>query len=192
MTKNDILDGLWRNPFIDEVIRNITGGHPLSNELRSELFLILLEMPEAKIKTAHQAKWINYLVINIIKKMWNSKTSPFYLKWKKREAGEITSDIALEDGDVFPEDLLTEVMKVVDTLPFVEKELFLMRYKIGKYDRWLGDLRDSECKKPIYSYRKIELRLQIGGVKIDHSTIEVYHKKTIKKIRKELKDFNIY
>lgn len=191
MTKNEIITELWKNPFIDEVIFNITGGHNLSNELRSELFVILIEMPDIKIKTAHSGKWLNYLAINILKKMWNSKTSPFYNKWKKRVGDEIQFDISQSDDEPFPEEILEQVLVVVDGLPFVERELFMMRYKIGKYDRWLGELRDTNCKKPIYSYRKIESKLQIGGVKIDHSTIEVYHKKTINKIKRELKDFNI-
>lgn len=190
MTKNEIITELWKNPFVDEVIFNITGGHNLSNELRAELFVILVEMPDVKIKTAWTGKWLNYLVINILKKMWNSKTSPFYNKWKRRTGEEITFDILSED-EGFPEDILQKVLQVVNGLPFVERELFMMRYKIGKYDRWLGEWRDGDCKKPIYSYRKIENKLQIGGVKIDHSTIEVYHKKTINKLKRELKDFNI-
>ena len=191
MTKNEIITGLWKNPFVDEVIYNITGGHHLSKELRSELFVILMEMPETKIKTAQTGKWLNYLVINILKKMWNSKTSPFYNKWKKRTGEEITPDMGSSDDEPFPEEILEKVLQIVNELPFVERELFMMRYKIGKYDRWLGELRDSDCKKPIYSYRKIETKLQIGGVKIDHSTIEVYHKKTINKLKRELKHFNI-
>ena len=188
MTGKDILTNLWKSGMVDEIILNITKNNPLAEDLKSELFLILLEMPESKIQSAYNGKWLTYLVVNVIKKMWNSNTSPFYKKWRKQLPNWSA------DETPFPENLIGDIIKAVEVLPLVERELFMMRYKIGKYDRWLGDWRDMKCKKSISSFRSIENKLQIGGLKIDHSTVGVYHKKTITHLRnifREDDNFNI-
>jgi hypothetical protein len=192
MTKNLILDKLFRSNLIDDILWNITGGHYLKEDLKSELFLILMEMSDQKIIAAHKNNWINYLCINILLKQWKSKKSAFYKKYKKYEGVELKWDI-MDENDIFDYELLDKVLDIVENkLPFVEKELFMMRYKIGKYDKWLGELRDKDCQKPVYSYRKIEKKLAIDTVNskkpitIDHSTVEKYHRRSIERIKKIL------
>ena len=191
MTRNHILDNLFRSPIIDDMLFNITGGNDLRHDLKSELFIILMEMPEQKIITAWKNHWLNYLCVNILKKQWRSSTSPFYKKYRKDWGGESLFEV-IEELDDFDYDTLDKVLKIVDGLPLVEKELFQMRYKLGKYDRWLGEWRDKTCEKPIYSYRKIENKLAIQTynsnkpITIDHSTVEKYHKRVIEKIKKIL------
>lgn len=182
--------------MIDDMLWNITGGHYLKEDLKSELFLILMEMPDNKIISAWNNNWLNYLCVNILVKQWKSKNSPFYKKYKKDAGVELKIDI-IDELDEFNYDLLDKVLDIVmNKLPLVEKELFMMRYKIGKYDRWLGEWRDKECNKPVYSYRKIEKRLgidNIGGKKpitIDHSTVEKYHRRSIERIKKLLKGYD--
>jgi len=192
MTRNLILEALFKNPLIDDMIWNITGGNPLKEDLKSELFLILMEMPENKVIGAWEGKWLNYLCVNILTKQWRSGTSPFHKKYKKFkwEDGEI--DGVEEEG--FDIELLDKVMEIVERLPLVERELFKMRWKIGKYDKHFGEWRDKDCKKDIYSYRKVEKKLAIqtsnGGdyISIDHNTVHKYHQLVIEKIRKELYD----
>jgi len=185
--RNHILDSLFRDPMLNEILHNITGGHHLMPDLKTELFLILLELDEKKLIIAYEGKWLLYLCINIIKKMWNSKTSPFFKKYKKIMSSEdIQNWLKINDIEDFDLETFDLVIDIVNKLPFVEKELFYMRYKIGKYDRYFGERRDEECKKPVSSFRKMEKKLSINEVSIDHNTIQVYHKKTINKIKKIL------
>jgi hypothetical protein len=194
MNKRDILDKLWRSPMIEDMLVNITYGNPLKEDLKSELFLILMEMPDVKIIAAHNGNWLTYLCVNILKKMWRSNTSPFYKKWRKGFGDGEPRDMIMELDD-FDYEKLDLILGFVDKLPFVEQELFKMRYKIGKYDKWFGELRDKDCKKSVYSYRKIENKLAIetkNGEKpitIDHSTVEKYHKRSIERIKKMLKKY---
>lgn len=193
MKKDLILDKLFRSSIINDMIWNITYGHPLGEELKMELFLILMEMPEAKIVAAEKNHWLNYLCINIIKKQWSSKSSPFYKKFKKFSQNRDEMGDVADELDDFDYELFDRIIQIVETkLPMVERELFLMRYKVGKYDRWFGKLGDKDCSRPTYSYRKIEKKLAIQTIDsdkpitIDHSTIEKYHKKSIMRIKKIL------
>lgn len=192
MTRDEIIDSLWRSPIIDDMIWNITGGNALREELKSELFLILMEMSETKIKAAHTGKWLNYLCVNILTKQWKSSTSPFYKKFKSFKTNELASNIIVDEWE-FDYETLDRVLVIVNRdLSFVEKELFMMRYKMGKYDKIFGELRDEDCKKTLYPYRKIEKRLALvnleGGkpITIDHSTVEKYIKRALEKIKKRL------
>jgi len=184
MTKNEIIDALFKDQVIDDMITNITGGNPLRNDLKQELFVILLEMPGSKILDAYSGKWLTYLCVNIITKQWRSTTSPFYKKFRKETQNSDWKDLPEEEGIDWL--LINEIVKEIEDLPFVERELLKMRYKLGDWGVG-GSLEDRECKKVITSYRKIERKLKIGDISIDHNTIQKYHNKSIDKIKKKLK-----
>ena len=78
LSKNDILTNLYKSKFIDELINKITSGHQLSDDLKAELFLILVQMSDVKIKRAYEQNYLNYLCVNILKKQYHSNTSPFH------------------------------------------------------------------------------------------------------------------
>lgn len=192
MSKNDIIEILYKSPFIDDVIKNITSGHQLSADLKSELFLVLCEMPDKKIIQAWQQKWINYLCINILKKQYHSKTSPFHMKWRKGMSSEETGEIEIESEET-NWDVITKIEWIVENkLDLVDRELFKLYYKMDRYDRWLGDLRDTTCEKPTSSYRKIEKKLQLKGdpkITISRSTISLSHQRALMIIKKELERY---
>jgi len=197
MSRNEILDELYRSSFINELINKITSGHKLKHDLKSELFLILCEMPESRIILAYNGHYLNYLCINILKKQFHSNTSPFHKKYRGEKFEEL-GDWNLEDlteglNDDEVEIILNKVRWIVDNkLDLVDRELFKLYYKWDRYDRWTGDLRDKDCVKPISSYRKIEKKLTITtlengkNISIGRSTIALSHKRSIDKIIKWL------
>jgi hypothetical protein len=164
MTKNEIIEELWRNPMIDEIINNISGKSNLKEDLKMELMLILLQLPDNKIITAWRGKWLNYLVVNILKKQFQSTTSPFWKKFRRDNWSELndynTPDI-VEDLE-WQIDLVEKIETIVHTkLDLVDRELFKLYYKIGDYDRYFGDKRDVNCQKPTSSLRKIQKKLEL-------------------------------
>ena len=178
-TKDDILTDLYKSDFIKDLIWTITSGHQLKDDLKSELFLILFEMDEKRILVAHNNHYLHYLCVNIVKKQYHSKTSPFHKKF--RWSGKIkdvepysqsennfkyNSPLEIEVDDLkFPDELIEKIIWFVDNkLDLVDRELFKIYYKIGRYDRWFGDLKDETCKKSISSLRKVEKKLTITTI----------------------------
>jgi hypothetical protein len=199
LNKNDILTNLFNDGTIDGIILKITSGHQLKDDLKSELFLILMEMSEARIKDAYTNNYIIYLCVNILKKQYHSKTSPFHKKFRANRLNDY-----LDEGDIIDiqsdeeerEDLviLEKIKWIVENkLDLVDRELFKLYYKWDRYDRWIGDLKDTTCEKQMSSYRKIEKKLTIepinGGRKIgiSRNTIAISHNRSIEKIKKWLK-----
>ncbi len=203
-SKNEILTILYKDPLLDDIIFKITNspnGRLLREDLKSELFLILAEMPEARIKTSWANNYLIYMCINILKKQYHSGTSPFYKKWRKEMNSdflvidEICADKVI-DPEISFEDLeiLEKIKWIVDNkLDLVDRELFKLYYKWDRYDRWLGDLKDVNCEKEMSSYRKIEKKLTITPldgekkISISRNTIAISHQRSIEKIKRWLK-----
>lgn len=194
MRKNKILTDLYVSSFMTDLINKITSGHRLKHDLKSELFLILCEMPSTRIEHAFDNHYLNYLCINILKKQYHSSTSPFHKLWRANTHDEL-GDWNLEDmligvSDFEFEEVLTKIKWIVDNkLDVIDRELFKLYYKWDRYDRWVGDLRDKDCEKAISSYRKIEKKLQITllennkTISVGRSTIALSHKRSIDKIK---------
>jgi len=200
MSRNEIIDQLYRSYFINDLIDTITSNNKLKFDLKQELFIILLEMPEWRIKRAWNENYLNYMCVNILKKQYHSSTSPFHKKYRAEKFDELTdwntSDelFDLVDSEENSEDIINKIRWIVENkLDMVDKELFKLYYKWDRYDRWIGDLKDDSCQKEWSSYRKIEKKLTItpisGGKKIgiSRNTISLSHQRSIEKIKKWLR-----
>ena len=206
-TKNEILAELYSGTFIKDLVWTLTSGNPLGEELKAELFLILLEMDEVRIQKAHVGNYLHYLCVNILKKQYHSQTSPFHKKF--RWSGKV-KDVApyyqsenhwkwnspLEipgDDFKFPDELIEKIIWFVDNkLDLVDRELFKIYYKIGKYDRWFGELRDTTCQKSISSLRKVQKKLAITtdegkNISISKDTIRLSLDRSVMRIKLYLK-----
>lgn len=195
-SKNDIIAELWQSKFIDDLIWTITSGHELKDDLKSELFLILCEMGNDKIVKAYENHYLNYLCVNILKKQYHSKTSPFHKTYRRDKWSDEMVDI--EDEIISDNyEVIEKVYWFVDNkLDLVDRELFKLYYKIGRYDRWTGDLRDKDCMKATSSLRKVEKKLAIvtvDGKKITiaRDTIRLSLNRSMMRIKHYLKDNEI-
>jgi hypothetical protein len=193
MNKMEIIEDLWKSPWTDQLVNNITKGSHLKDDLKSHLFLILCEMPEKKIKQAHEANWLKYLCVNIIKKQFESNTSPFHKEWRKGWGDNEMADISeIEKPD--HETIITEINWFIENkLELVDRELFKIYYKMDKYDRYFGELKDTTCEKPISSLRKMEKKLMIlthngKEMKISRDTISKSLNRSKMLIKKYLKE----
>ena len=195
--RDKILSDLFKSRFINDLLTTITSNHPLKEELRSELFLILSEMSSEKIERAFNENYLNYLCVSIVKNQYHSSTSSFhktFRKWKGVEGVDLEN---IEDESDWSEreGMLKLVEDIVERrLNMVDKELFKIYYKMGRYDRELGDLRDKDCKKATSSYRKMEKKLSLEAipgqkkVTIDHATIGLSIVKSLNKIKNIIND----
>ena len=202
MTKNDILTELYKSPFIDDLVYTITAGHQLKDDLKAELFLILCEMPEVRIQNAYTGHYLHYLCVNIVKKQYNSKKSPFHQKWRRGgitqlvigHSQEKMPDLILEAPEFETEVIIKKVLWFVENkLDLVDRELFKIYYKFGEYDRYFGELRDRSCLKPTSSLRKVEKKLAIttidgGYISIGYDTVRLSLNRSLMRIKHYLKE----
>lgn len=198
MSRDKIISDLWSSAFLNELLSKLTSDHPLKEDLKSELFIIICTWSDKKIKEAHKGNYLHYQVVAILKNQFHSNTSPFHKKFRKFNHEELTGLFGerFNQPEESPtsDDLITDIKKIVETFDLVDRELFKMYWKYDRYDRWLGDLKDQNCLRPQSSLRKIEKKLELKPVPgqkrvtISRTTIAKSLNGSLEKIRKELKE----
>jgi len=95
ITKPLILEQVVRDGKFLKICQKITHNNELYKDLFQECILILLEQPEQKIVELHSKDELKPFFIRIVQNNYNSKTSPFFKKYKskvefKKDEGEQT------------------------------------------------------------------------------------------------------
>lgn len=205
ITKNNILDELYRSEFMESFLSKITSDHYLKEDLRQELFLILCKMNDKKIIDLYENNELKYYVIRIAKNNYHSSTSPFHKKYRntKLEYGLELEDIDIDTNFHFEKlilesnkrdemsDKLRRLIKMIDTivesdLHWYNQGIFNMYFKKGKWDKIDGEFRDLECGKEKSTYRRIE-----EITKIDHTSVFLTMKESIEIIKNKLKENDV-
>ena len=127
MTKSEAIEIISNDKKLIRICRNITGGNLLYKDLYQETLLILLECSEDYFQ---KIKCIECFFIKIADRNWNSVTSRFYYKYRKKETFEI------HEHEYDPE--------VDDTIKQIERKI----KKEYWYDRRLFEiyLQEGSCR----------------------------------------------
>lgn len=80
---NKIIAELCTNGMIREMIENMRVSPIDMDDLEQEIYMILLEYDKNKIVELYNKKQLRFFIVGIIQRQYNSKTSPFYKKYKK-------------------------------------------------------------------------------------------------------------
>ena len=139
MTKNNIITEIFNSEEYDKVINNLFKGDDyLKQDLKQELFLILLEKDEELIKNLYETNGLKFYFTRIVLNQVKSQTSPFYTKYRQ---SELKYEIAMEGAEDRIADFEDEesLHKYFDILDFIvdnkiltwwETEVFIAYYKI--------------------------------------------------------------
>lgn len=84
MNKNQIIEFIYNNGQINHLIKSVR-PESLQDDLRQEMALALLSIPEEKISEIWASNGLIGFTIKIITNMAFSSTSPFYKKFRKND-----------------------------------------------------------------------------------------------------------
>lgn len=79
---------------VEKIVDNINNIVRNKEDLIQEIYMVLLEYDEEKLRTLYDNNQLNFFLVRIVKNQYFSKTSPFHRKYRKYY------DI-INDGDVF-------------------------------------------------------------------------------------------
>lgn len=100
---NKIIAEICEKGIIKEIIDNMRVSAIDADDLEQEVYMILLEYDKDKIVQMYEKKQLKYFIIGIIQRQYNSKTSPFYKKYKKYytivDANVLNNEEINEDDD---------------------------------------------------------------------------------------------
>lgn len=78
-----MLEQLAKDKVVENLCRNIGVCSNYIDDLVQEVYLILLEYDQDKLKQIYEKGEINYWLTRIIMNQYCSNTSPFYKKYRK-------------------------------------------------------------------------------------------------------------
>lgn len=117
MGRNEILIEFWQS---EEVNKAFSKMHPieLQDDLKSEVFLILAELPEQKLSDLYDKKQLRFYIVRIMLNLVQNSNNQFYKRY--RNFVEYT---AQEVAESYQEDISQKVRLSVDDLHWYKKEL---------------------------------------------------------------------
>lgn len=83
MTKNNLIEKLYNDRHLNEMLRRINRYHV--EDFKQELFLILMDMPDDKLLNLHYRQLLYPFINKIITNQTHSKNSPFYKKYRRQK-----------------------------------------------------------------------------------------------------------
>jgi hypothetical protein len=115
--RNEILVEFWQS---EEVNKAFSKMHPieLQDDLKSEVFLILAELPEQKLIDLYDKKQLRFYVVRIMLNLVQNSNNQFYKRY--RNFVEYTDQ---EVAESYQEDISQKVRLSVDDLHWYKKEL---------------------------------------------------------------------
>ena len=116
--RSDILVEFWQSHEVNEAISKM---HPieLQDELKSELFLILAEIPEEKLIDLYNKKQLRFYVVRIMLNLVRSTDHKFYKKFRN-----FVEYQPIEKTEVEQMDVTSFVREHYEGLYWYEKEIF--------------------------------------------------------------------
>lgn len=80
---NSIIGEIYEKRTVRSILENMRVSSNDIDDLEQEIYMILLNYNQEKIIQMWEKKQLNYFVVGVITRQYNSKTSPFYKKYKK-------------------------------------------------------------------------------------------------------------
>lgn len=80
---NSIIGEIYEKRLVRSILENMRVSSNDIDDLEQEIYMILLNYNQEKIIQMWEKKQLNYFVVGVITRQYNSKTSPFYKKYKK-------------------------------------------------------------------------------------------------------------
>lgn len=99
-----MLEELAKNKVVEELCKNIGVNSNYIDDLVQEVYLIMLEYDQEKLKEIYEKGDIKFWLTRVITNQYCSNTSPFYKKFRKYydfvDDNNLEIGMELEDGGI--------------------------------------------------------------------------------------------
>jgi hypothetical protein len=151
---------------LHQIVKNITKGNELSDELYHFCLMVLLEYNKDKMAEIVKRNHVKYFFITIVMNQWNSTTSPFYKQYRKQNIEYVEEYQDVKDDDFYDD-------KIDDKIEFIENEL--------KDEHWY--IQQVVNMKTEMSYQEIKNVTGIPRSSL-YSTFNKFRNQTVEKYKK--------
>lgn len=156
MTKNEIITKLYIDKDIAEAIGKMNPVE-LQDDLRSEMFLVLCEMPEERLLNMHEQGFLKFYLVRTMLSMIKSDRSTFHNKYRKvyTEWTE-ANDRPDESNHVSSLELNEKLNKALEPLHWYEKKVLEEYAENGKNILALSRATDIPYRSLMKTIKKVK------------------------------------
>jgi DNA-directed RNA polymerase specialized sigma subunit len=155
MTKNEIIVSMYQSDIILRYCRTI---HPEYDELKSQLIIQLIQMPDHKLITAEQKGYLEYLCFVICKRIAAGRvkgSGMFYLAKNHLSIQEgFGLDKAEEAEETTDNDKVDRINAIADKMHWYDKTLYNYFYCDGYKLREIAEITGINLKSISYTIKK--------------------------------------
>lgn len=131
INKNKILEEIFKNSELKSYAFKVAKGNSLYEDIISEIILYLNNLDDSKLFRLYESKEIFSYCYKIIWLSWNSTTSPFYIKYLKKNSQDfIISETKKKYCEAYLLDELNKMEKLISRFP-TEIKVFEVYLKLG-------------------------------------------------------------
>lgn len=162
MTKDEILIYIYNNKNIIAYCKTICFNN--WEELKSQLIIQLIKMPDSKLQQAQQRNYLEYLCFVICKRIVAGRvkdSGEFYLN-KNHVSLEEGWGLDIKDEDFTENSKLEKIEAEVNKLHWYSKILFNYAYKDGYKLREIAELTGINLKSVSYTINKTKKQIKIN------------------------------
>lgn len=181
ITKEGIIDMIWKDKEYKLACRNIAKGDELYKDMFQELIIILCQYDETKLIAVYNRGEIKYFIVAIISRMWHSPRHPFYklyrepyIEFKEKHMPPVLDNIPNENEE---EEHRLQIIKAGQD---VKRQLEQWKGSSNSGEWYKGTLFEKYIEEG--SYRKLS---KVTG--IPRKSLAETNKKTIEEIKQILK-----
>jgi len=160
MTKDEILVYIYNNKNIIAYCRTICSND--WQELKSQLIIQLIKMPDYKLQQAEQRNYLEYLCFVIAKRIVAGRvkdSGDFYLS-KTHLSLEEGYGLDVAEDTIIDNDKLDKIEKEINNLHWYSKTLFNYVYKDGYKLREISDMTGINLKSISYTINKTKKEIK--------------------------------
>ena len=129
MGRNEILIEFWELTEVNNAISKMKPVE-LQEDLKSEVFLILCELPEEKLIALYDRKELKFYMVRIMLNLVQNKNNSFYKKYRNFSELNSQEEIVIQDDSP---DITKIVNKYFENLYWYQKEILkLYTYEFNK------------------------------------------------------------
>lgn len=132
-TKNQIVAELFESKDFNDCLCKMEPEY-LRDDLKAEVALILLETPDTKILDLHKTSGLKFYTVRIILNLIQSKTSPFFKKFR-RFSSDTIPDLPAEELNGRVQRELTEerAIAIIPKLYWYDRQIVELYLELGNY-----------------------------------------------------------
>lgn len=181
MTRNDIILWLDLNKSFNDGLNKICSNPTYVDDLKQELFLILLEKPDKDIRKLYYSNGLVYWSLRVLKNQYHSNSSPFHKKYRRRLDNIDDVEIAQDNTDLIRYNIIESIENILDSdIHWYDSHLFRLYY--------LNNILDNGDVLEPLSLMKIRNLHTYDDMTLSINTIQKSLNRTLEFIKKKIKE----